>query len=184
LTTRRTGLHSALKQYKGRTSFISVRQQVRLAALVGSFLERHGDCMAPDGYDVLGVVPSLQARTECHPMAGILRMIPLVEHLVVDPLCEGSARIERNGPVAKAYACRRQLVENRRILLVDDTYTTGAHLHSAAVALEDAGARTVRLLVVGRYLNWAWEPARRLLEWSSLPENRWSSQHCARCQRP
>jgi predicted amidophosphoribosyltransferase len=29
-------------------------------------------------------------------------------------------------------------VENRRVLLVDDTYTTGAHLHSAAAALEDS----------------------------------------------
>ncbi len=138
LTTRHTGLYSALKQYKGRRNFVSGRQQARLADLVGSFLERHGDCVAPDGYDAVAVVPSLPARAERHPTADVLRMIPLVEHLVVEPLCEGSAGIEHNVPAADAHECRRGLVENRRVLLVDDTYTTGAHLHSAAAALEDS----------------------------------------------
>jgi orotate phosphoribosyltransferase len=73
-------------------------------------------------------------------------------------------------------------VENRRVLLVDDTYTTGAHLHSAAAALEDTGTRAVRLLVVGRHQSWGWEPARRLLGWSTLSENRWSPQCCVRCR--
>jgi hypothetical protein len=181
LTTSDTGLYAALKQYKGQPNFISRRQQLRLAGLVGAFLEHHGDCVAPDGFDVVVVVPSLQVRAEHHPLASTLRMVPLVEHAVVDALCSGPARIERNVPARDAYRCRRELVENRRVLLVDDTYTTGAHLHSAVAALEDAGTRAVRLLVVGRYLSWEWEPARRLLVWSTLSENRWSSRRCVRC---
>ena len=67
LTTRHTGLYSALKQYKGRRNFVSGRQQARLADLVGSFLERHGDCVAPDGYDAVAVVPSLPAPPNVTP---------------------------------------------------------------------------------------------------------------------
>jgi len=182
LTTSDTGLYAALKQYKGQPSLISRRQQVRLADLVGKFLERHGDCVAPDGYDVIVVVPSLQVRAEHHPLASTLRMLPQVGHAVVDALYSGPARIERNVPACDAYQCRRELVENRRVLLVDDTYTTGAHLHSAAAALEDAGTREIRLLVVGRYQSWEWEPARRLLEWSTALENRWSSRCCVHCR--
>ncbi len=182
LTTRDTGFYAALKQYKGQPNFISRRQQLQLADLLGTFLERHGDCVAPDGYDVVVVVPSLQVQAEHHPLASILRMLPLVGNAVVDAPCRGPARIERNVPACDAYGCQRELVENRRVLLVDDTYTTGAHLHSAAAALEDAGTRAVRLLVVGRHQSWGWEPARRLLEWSTLSENHWSPQCCVRCR--
>ena len=47
-------------------------------------------------------------------------------------------------------------VQGQRILLVDDTYTTGAHLHSAAAALLDRGARSVALLVIGRRVHQGW----------------------------
>jgi predicted amidophosphoribosyltransferase len=182
LTTSDTGLYAALKQYKGQPTSISRRQQLRLADLLGTFFERHGRCVAPDGYDAVVVVPSGQVRAEHHPLASTLCLLPEVGHAVVDALRRGRATIERNTPARDAYRCRRELVEERRVLLVDDTYTTGAHLQSAAAALEDARTREVRLLVVGRHQSWGWEPARQLLEWSTLAENRWSPQCCIRCR--
>ncbi|MFI6098404.1 ComF family protein [Lentzea sp. NPDC051213] len=44
-------------------------------------------------------------------------------------------------------------VEERSILLVDDTWTSGASLQSAAVALKRAGATRVVGLVIGRHLD-------------------------------
>ncbi|NED11784.1 hypothetical protein [Streptomyces sp. SID9124] len=38
-------------------------------------------------------------------------------------------------------------------LLVDDTWTTGNHVRSAATALKAAGARRVAVVVLGRHLN-------------------------------
>jgi predicted amidophosphoribosyltransferase len=182
LTTRATGLYAALKQYKGQPNSVARRQRSRLAGLTAAFLERHGECAAPGGFEMVAVVPSLQMRAGLHPLAEMLRMVRRLGCPVVDALERGPSLIERNTPSPNAYRCRRGLVEHRRILLVDDTYTTGAHLHSAAAALEDAGASVVHLLVVGRHQDREWAPTRRLLEWASLPENRWSCERCVRCR--
>ena len=49
------------------------------------------------------------------------------------------------------------------VLLIDDTWTTGASAQSAAAALAEAGAGAVAAVVIGRYLNRDWhENDRRL----------------------
>ncbi|MBF5003018.1 ComF family protein [Diaphorobacter caeni] len=45
---------------------------------------------------------------------------------------------------------RAHLLHSRRVLLVDDVMTTGATLHTAALALRRAGAAEVRALVLAR----------------------------------
>lgn len=57
---------------------------------------------------------------------------------------------ERTKNVAGAFACRKDSasLRGKRILLVDDVYTTGATADSAAGALLDAGAAGVYLLMV------------------------------------
>ena len=50
------------------------------------------------------------------------------------------------------------------MLLVDDTWTTGTSLQSAAAALKAAGAASVTGLCVGRWLSWRWEPDVPLLK--------------------
>ena len=47
-------------------------------------------------------------------------------------------------------------VGGRAVLLIDDTWTTGANAQSAAAALKAAGARRVAALVIGRYVNREW----------------------------
>lgn len=179
LTTRATGLYAALKQYKAKPGAVSVRQTCRLAELTAAFLEHHSGCVAPGGFDVVAVVPSLRMGGE-HPLAQVFRSV-VADRPVVEALHAGASLVERDTARASVYSCRSELVENRRVLLVDDTYTTGAHLHSAAAALEDAGAANVHLMVVGRHQNPLWGPSRRLLDWAGLAENRWRPQTCARC---
>jgi hypothetical protein len=181
ITSRWSALYAALRQYKGKPNSIALRQQIRLAELVADFLDRHSACLAPRGYDAVTVVPSQQVPSEGHPLAATLRLVPFLEDKVVEALRPGSATVERNVPDRGAYHCRDELVRDRRVLLVDDTYTTGAHLHSAAAVLAGAGARSVHPLVVARHQDFDWAPARRLLEWSARPENAWSIDRCVRC---
>jgi len=49
-------------------------------------------------------------------------------------------------------------VRRRRLLLVDDVYTTGARSQSAASALTLAGAEVVAVVAIGRRVNPSWKP--------------------------
>src|SRR5262249_62149192 len=46
-------------------------------------------------------------------------------------------------------------VPGARVLLIDDTWTTGASAQSAAMALRTAGARSVATVVIGRHVGQA-----------------------------
>jgi hypothetical protein len=181
LTTQDASLYAALRQYKGRSNSITDRQQLRLSRLVGEFLASHSRCVAPSGFDVVTVVPSSLVTSQAHPLVRILEMVGTVDE-VEELLTTVAGRIARNVPDPGAYRCPAERVMGRRVLLMDDTYTTGAHLHSAASALAEAGASDVHLLVIGRYQDPAWPPARRLLEWSSSLANAWSASVCVRCR--
>jgi hypothetical protein len=49
------------------------------------------------------------------------------------------------------------------VLLVDDTWTTGAHAQSAAAALRSAGASAVTILVLARWLDPSWSPTQMFM---------------------
>jgi ComF family protein len=58
---------------------------------------------------------------------------------------------ERLGEVAGAFAVAdRRRLRGRRVLLVDDVFTTGATLNECARTLRDAGAREVRVVALAR----------------------------------
>lgn len=61
----------------------------------------------------------------------------------------GRSRIERAGNVADAFEASGA-VAGRDLVLVDDVVTTGATADAAARALRRAGARSVRVLALGR----------------------------------
>ena len=46
------------------------------------------------------------------------------------------------------------------MLIVDDTFTTGSHLQSAASALVDGGAAVVGAVVIGRLVDTNWDVKR------------------------
>ncbi len=63
----------------------------------------------------------------------------------------GLTGAQRRLNVSGAFAVkRRHLIENRRVLLVDDVLTTGATAASCAAALRRAGAREVSVLTLAR----------------------------------
>ncbi|OBJ71457.1 phosphoribosyltransferase family protein [Mycobacterium sp. 1274756.6] len=128
----------------------------------------HDDCMrvADGGWDAAAFVPSRTPREGLHPVAAIARNVArLAED---DPATEGPHKIKRvvlePGPVdvsrianAGRFAVSdmwRPSVEGKRVLLVDDTWTTGTSVQSAAAALKAAGAASVTGLCIARWLSW------------------------------
>jgi hypothetical protein len=178
-----TQVYEALKQYKGGRVVVSRAQRMRLAGLIGLFLEKHGTCISPDGWDLVTTVPSLSGREGTHPLVATIERIqsmgPVLDGMVLE---KGPGKVARNKGARDAFVCRRpEAVRERRVLLLEDLYVTGSHVQSAVAALSDAGAQAVYPVVVGRRLNRGWSGNDPMFEWAAREENRWSPERCVRC---
>lgn len=135
----------------------SIRQRltVQLAAVLWRFLAAHEACVARacgiESFRLVTVVPSGSRRPGTHPLAQIVGS--LVGHtrdrfadlLVAQPIVLND-RVLRDD----RYEARRFLA-GQPVLLIDDTWTTGAHAQSAVSALRAAGAPAVGVVVIGRH---------------------------------
>jgi ComF family protein len=61
---------------------------------------------------------------------------------------------ERSENVKVAFVADSIKAKGRSILLIDDVYTSGATMRSAAQALKDGGAKCVYSLTATRAINW------------------------------
>jgi phosphoribosylpyrophosphate synthetase len=164
LVTRSSPLYRALRQYKSGEPDVASRQNARLVSLLDRFFTRHAGCVVPGGLDACVVVPSpLGGRPPPHPLTTLVAGSASLPKFV-DALFPGTSPVAHRQPSAHGYRATVR-VWGKRVLLVDDVYTSGAHLQSAALALEAAGARTVGAVVLGRIVS---DEAPRL--------------RCARCQ--
>jgi len=121
-------------------------------ALMMAFLTDHGPCvwqragMPPP--DRLAVVPTGAGRPGPHPL---LRLVSPYLRL---PGCSLALRPGRQG---RDLDLDRFQVTARpagaSVLLLDDTWVSGASAQSAAAALKLAGARHVAVIVLGRHVN-------------------------------
>ena len=95
-------------------------------------------------------IPSLKDRPGPHPFSAIARRLRAVnESSVLTPKVDSHHR----GISARHFALKPAIdLTGQHVLLLDDTWTTGASAHSAALALRAAGAETVSVMVIGRWL--------------------------------
>ena len=129
-----------------------------LRALLLVFLREHGHCLwrgAPGGRPShLAVVPSGRGRSGTHPLRGLLG------GSLTLPWAGLTNRPAARHPVRELdperFAAPR--LPGARVLLLDDTWTSGASAQSAAMALRLAGARWVAVVVLGRHLSEAGPP--------------------------
>jgi hypothetical protein len=127
------------------------RDALRTLLLV--FLRDHGPCvwrragMAEPTH--AAVVPSRRGRPGTHPLRALAApylTLPWVRLGLAGP-GDPAAR----DPDPSRFAAER--IAGASVLLLDDTWTSGASATSAAAALRLAGARSVAVIVLGRHLD-------------------------------
>lgn len=135
---------------------------VPLASILHNFLSRHMECIEYrwGPVDVITVVPSHpSARMGWDHMKYLISRVrtwPLPDLWDLDLLEKvgrSSADTRRDRPRADLFQMRddRGTLEGQRVLLLDDTYTTGGTLRSAGLAVMAAGGHPVAL-TIGRQI--------------------------------
>jgi len=149
-------LHHALWHYKNdHNPSIRARFQYELAALFGRFFNDHSGCIrtaAGNPWNAITTVPSSRQRAGEHPLEASLRLLTGWKQMVVTTLEAGTAEMGHNSADDQGYRPLRDF-HGESFLLVDDTFTSGARLQSAASALQLAGARVVAAVVLGRVID-------------------------------
>jgi hypothetical protein len=101
-------------------------------------------------------VPSLPAKPGRHAMATIAEIVPQGPEVVLEAAASVATRRAVN--VDHFRVITPPLPQGSHVLLFDDTWTTGGHVQSAALALRAAGAEVVSALVVARWLQPGYAP--------------------------
>lgn len=143
----------ALAAYKA--AYPSRDRQTDLLALLMVFLVDHHRCVSGtahvDQWTHVTVVPSTKGREGEHPLKA------LVGNRLRFPWAELTANSEI-GSESRAFhpdrfTALQEELDGAAVLLLDDTWTTGARVQSAAFALKQAGASRVGAVVLGRHVN-------------------------------
>lgn len=140
-----------LWQYKSpRPSGEATAAGTVLLALLLVFLREHGACgWRSAGFgrpSHVAVVPTARGRPGVHPLRR------LITPYLGWPWAELAARPDQRERDLDPDRFDAAPVPDARVLLVDDTWTTGASAQSAAMALRRAGARSVATVVIGRHV--------------------------------
>lgn len=148
-------LHNVLREYKdSRAESVRDRFRPQVAGLLGRFLSEHSSCIthaAGADWEIVTTVPSGHGRAGSHPFEEVVGLIVPLRDQVERLLAPGSEPLNHNQARDDAFRVLRD-ARGSRVLLLDDTYTSGAAVQSAASALQMAGAQVVAIAVVGRYV--------------------------------
>lgn len=165
-------VHRHLRMYKDAPDELTRdRLALRLAALLSVFLENHSACVGD--WDVVTCVPSQHRVAMASVVAKLQRFQGRsFDVLRAQPAASGRALDPDRFQVASD-------VSGRRVLLLDDTFTTGASLFSAVAALRRAGSTVVGPIVLGRHVQESWGPSQEMMSW--LGDRPWEEHRCCRC---
>ena len=177
-------LHHALAAYKRSTAPWTRALVGQLAAVLWRHLTGHESCLARhagvDRFPLVTVVPSGHRDRETpHPLRAV------VAELVAPTRDRHAALLRRTVHPAPLHAfspdrfAATTALDGEPVLLIDDTWTTGASAQSAAATLKKAGAGPVAAVVIGRHLNRDWRDNDRRLRLLPSPFD-WS--RCAYCE--
>jgi hypothetical protein len=150
-----------LYTYKSRPAASSGALR-KLRALFDIYIRAHATCLAtllggrPSHY---AIVPSSSGRTS-HPLQQIVQLSGM-SHL--DSTITDGYRAQQRPRVftPDAFEPVQEGLTGARILIIDDTWTTGNTAQALAHRFKQAGAATVVVLVLGRWANYrtdAWKP--------------------------
>jgi hypothetical protein len=143
-----------LWQYKSPrlTATAAAGPGLLLRSLLLVFLRDHARCLwraaGMPGPTHVAVVPTARGRPGPHPLR------TLVQGYLATPWAAMVAR--PGGEQVRDLDPERftaQALPGARVLLIDDTWATGSSAQSAAMALRQAGARSVVTVVLGRHMD-------------------------------
>ena len=166
------GLHRRLRNYKDATAKAERREcSLDLAVLLYLFLERHSDCLGGMP-DIVVTVPS----TDRDALRAVIKRLPSLRERRLRVLRAVSSKTERHYEVDEGAS---QQVAGRRVLLLDDTFTSGRSIAAAYSALANAGAKIVGPLVIGRHFYPEYHTSVDL--WDCLRKHTWTLKRCGIC---
>jgi hypothetical protein len=152
------------------------RARASVLALLLIFLADHGGCvwrhagMPPPGR--LAVVPTGCGRPGPHPL------LALASPYLRLPVCPLAIRPGRQGrDLDQSRFLAGRVPAGTSVLLLEDSWVSGASAQSAAAALKLAGARHVAVVVLGRHVNPADPSTAPLVTW--LAPARYDPRACA-----
>lgn len=159
LAVKREQLAHELWHYKYDVDeSVRARLTTRLAAVLWRFLGEHEEHIAEaigvPGFDIVATVPGTRQRDEEHPLESIAGKIVGQTKSRFEPLLtlrQGAA--PAHTLAADRYRATHALRGNSAVLLIDDTWTTGGNAQSAVLALREAGAARVAIVVMGRHFD-------------------------------
>ena len=133
------------------------RSRIRLSMLLLSTLGLHGDCLEDalnQEVDRWAIVPSTRPdRPGEHPLRVVARQTGLDRRFPEIELAPRSdVLLDERVTSASRFAVTAGNVQGRHVLLIEDTWTSGTKCQSAALTLRHAGAATVTILAVARWL--------------------------------
>jgi hypothetical protein len=153
-----------LYTYKSQPATSSDALQ-RLRALFDIYIRAHATCLArllgdrPSHY---AIVPSSSGRTS-HPLQQIVQLsgMPHLDTKITD-----GYRAQRSPRVfaPDAFEPVNENLSGARILVVDDTWTTGNTAQALAHRFKQAGATTVVILVLGRWADYRTDTWKHLID--------------------
>jgi predicted amidophosphoribosyltransferase len=176
---------SILRNYKD-SRVQQVREQLStvVAATIARFTRRHWRCiirMVGGEPSIVTTVPSTGGRMPPHPLVEAVQRSALLNPLHHDLLHLGDVPLRRLRASDRGFVSKYSL-RGHRVLLVEDTFTSGTRTQSAASALRLAGADAVGVLVVGRVIEPGHSPDDRRV-WDYGRAARFSFEICCRCTK-
>ncbi len=176
-------LHRALMGYKRLDGEVARRLTVELAAVLWRHLACHERCIASaagvESFELVTTVPSGdRERDDGHPLRRIVtELVGPTRERYERLLRRSSSDVEPRFFDPDKFEAMRPL-DGEPVLIIDDTWTTGASAQSAAAALRGAGAGRVGAVVIGRHINREWHDTERRLR--AMPRS-FDWDRCALC---
>ena len=141
----------------GTQERVCAQLRVGLAAVLWRWLDGHERCVARaarvEEFTAVTSVPGTARRSGPHPLEAILGGIVGITRERFEPLLALTPGAEQERSVSDNRFGATRRLDGEAVLLVDDTWTSGAHVQSAASALRAGGARAVGVVVIGRHFN-------------------------------
>ncbi|WP_419916805.1 hypothetical protein [Candidatus Poriferisodalis sp.] len=133
---------------------VRARESRNVAAIAARYITEHGGALAAKfgTWDETVAVPSTHHSDRPALQSAIEDNFPGIFAPFARPLIQGPGNMDFNQASESGFL-PAGVVDGKRYLLIDDTFTTGARLHSAHHALVAGGAIVPAAIIVTRKIN-------------------------------